>query len=134
MEIKITDFVKNYLLTGDASDFSCSQAERGSYAGKGSYQHAVDTTEEFSVVNDTTREAIQKYLKTFGAWDIEEIQAWTDAELNGVCLQLIAGDFKEWEEHQDSEEDKEHYNENLGGHLITADDSVDGEWYYYFGE
>ncbi len=130
MEIKITDFVKNYLLTGDASDFSCSQAERGSYAGKGSYQHAVDTTEEFSVVNEATRKAIEQYLKTFGAWDIEEIQAWTDAELNGVCLQLIAGDFKEWEMFRYDDDAFEY----LSGNFISADDSVDGEWYYYFGE
>jgi hypothetical protein len=132
MEILITPFVKNYLLNGCASDFSCSQAERGSYAGKESYAHAVETTEEFSVVNAETRPTLETFFKGFGAWDIDEIQSWSDAELNGVCLQLIAQDYKEWVSYQDTSEDIEYYNENLGGKFISSEDSVDGEYYYVF--
>jgi hypothetical protein len=133
MEILITPFVNAHLLTGNASDFSCSEHERGSYAGKDSYAHAVETSEEFSVVNAETRPQLEKFFGEFGAWDREEIQSWSDDELNGVCLQLIAGDYKEWENYQDSSEDIEYYNANLGSRFISADDSVDGEYYYYFG-
>ena len=91
MELDITDFVKGYLLTGDAIDFSCSQAERGSYAGQGSYSHAVETSQTICYVTDDTREAFTNYFKEFGAWDVEEMNEWTHDEMNGVFLQLIAG-------------------------------------------
>jgi hypothetical protein len=124
MEIKITEFVKNYLLTGNGSDFSCSQAERGSYSGMPAYNHAVETTEHFSVVNEESREAIIKYFKGFGAWDIEELNSMNDAELNGLCLQLIASEYKEYS--FDAEE--------YCGNYCDASQSVDGEYYFYFGE
>lgn len=125
MEIKITEFVEKYLLTGHASDFSCSQFERGDYAGKGSYQHAVETTEDFSVVTAENRPQLEKFFKSFGAWDIEEIQAWSDAELNGVCLQLIASDYKEFHSSTVCEGN---------GYYCDASQSVDGEYYYTFSE
>ena len=124
MEIKITEFVEKYLLTGHASDFSCSQFERGDYAGKGSYQHAVETTEDFSVVTAETRPQLEKFFKGFGCWDISEIQSWSDSELNGVCLQLIASDYKEWDRNPDT----------MNGYYCDASQSVDGEYYYTFSE
>jgi len=126
MEILITPFVNAHLLTGNASDFSCSHNERGNYAGKGSYSHAVKTTEEFSVVNAETRATLEEFFAEFGAWDMEEIQEWSDAELNGVCLQLIASDYKEWVYAQENDcED--------GGRFYDASQTTDGEYYYYFG-
>ena len=127
MEILITPFVKNYLLTGNATDFSCSQNDRGDYAGKGSYAHAVETTKEFSVVNAETRPTLEKFFGEFGAWDREEIQAWSDAELNGVCLQLIASDYKEWVYAQENDGED-------SGRFYDASQTVDGEYYFYFGD
>ena len=131
MDIKITDFVKNNLLTGNASDFSCSQLERGSYAGKGSYNHAVETTEYFSIVNEETRPTLEEFFDSFGSWDIDEIKSWSDEELNGVCLQCIAEDYKEWEFQKSEAEEGE---DVCSGRYTDSSDSVDGEYYYYFGD
>lgn len=123
MELNITKFVKEYLLTGNASDFSCSQMERGSYAGIGSFNHAVETTEHFNLVTAETRPAIEAHYKSFGCWDEDEISSWTDEELNGLCLQEIAGEYKEWEFDP----------ENCSGNFYDASQTVDGNYYFYFG-
>lgn len=119
MEINVTAFVKSELIENEnATDYSCSQMERGSYAGEGSYNHAKEQTEDFCIVNDETRTAIIDYFEGFGAWERDEMEAWTTEELNGLCLQYLAGEYKEW---------------GIGEEDSTIFETEDGEYYFYFG-
>lgn len=41
------------------------------------------------------REAFRSFVKESGGWSEGEIAAWSDTELNALCLQWIAGDIRE---------------------------------------
>jgi len=56
----------------------------------------------YSFITDQTREATQEHFAGYGAWTEEEIAAWTDKELNGVLVQLIAGDLQEIKDQTDN--------------------------------
>lgn len=89
MEINITS-----LLETDVFQFSHSQAEGGDNAGQNTWNAALNgprpllnTPEEF--------EALRDYVREFGGWTDEGIQAWTENECQALFLQLIAGDVQE---------------------------------------
>jgi hypothetical protein len=41
------------------------------------------------------RAAFRDFVRSSGGWDDDEINAWSDSELNALCLQWIAGDIRE---------------------------------------
>lgn len=89
MEINITP-----LLEEDMFPFSHSAAEGGPNAGPNSWRAALagprpllNSPEEF--------EAFRDHVRSFGAWDDEEIAAWSDNECQALFLQLIAGDCRQ---------------------------------------
>jgi hypothetical protein len=106
VEINIT-----HILTGeDLSDYSCSQAEKGAYAGQGSWQASTNEamrllpasaviTNPYNPGQPATEDefdnACAEYIKPFGAWDDEEIEAMGVTGRRALILQMIAGDARE---------------------------------------
>ena len=41
------------------------------------------------------REAFRDFVEDSGGWSRDEIAAWSEEELNALCLQWIAGDIRE---------------------------------------
>lgn len=80
-------------------------------------------------------QALRDYVKDFGAWEEEEIAAWSPAEVNGLFIQLISGDMREIESlctNDDGSIDWEEYERlaekgTIGGNLYRGDD---GRIYY----
>lgn len=89
-EIDITEFFNK----ATPSDYSASIAERGYNAGAETWE-ASKKCEYKLLKNVFARVAARKYFKTFGAWTDEEIDTWTDRELNALMVQLVAGDMRE---------------------------------------
>lgn len=92
MEIDITDFFTN----AAPMDYSASQAELGSSAGADTWRAANDDSDEYPLLQtDAQRDAFRAFVKDSGGWTEEEIAAWSDTELNALCIQWVAGDMRE---------------------------------------
>jgi hypothetical protein len=98
----------NRVMLEEASDYSCSTAERGSYAGAGSYAAAVRDAMSLlpasnavlnihvSTVTESEFDAhIVEWLKPWGGWTDEEIQDMGLEGRRALLLQFISGDLRE---------------------------------------
>lgn len=86
--------VTRLLIDADPFDFSASIAERGKNAGPETWANAkAEATERPLTIDD--REGVKEFFAGFGAWEREEIAAWTDAELDALVLQYASGDLRE---------------------------------------
>jgi hypothetical protein len=78
----------------DPFDFSASVAERGKNAGPETWSNAkVEATDRPLEIDD--RDSVKEYFACFGAWDREEIAAWSAADLDALVLQYASGDLRE---------------------------------------
>lgn len=133
MEIDITTLATE----ADMFEFSASIAERGQNAGPETWQNAKDEAAERPILSDDQLPEFRDYVRGFGAWDKEEIEAWDATECNALFVQMVAGDLREaqslcpgdgpggidWDEY--------HSQDQVGGRLSGADD---GRIYYYVGD
>jgi hypothetical protein len=78
--------------------YSASVAELGKDAGRVTWSNALDKAEEIPILStDVQRQACRDYFREFGAWSQEEIQSWSNQELDALLLQYISGDLREAE-------------------------------------
>lgn len=91
-EIDVTDFLSGHRL----KYFSGSIAELGNDAGPQTWAECTDKAEEWKPLDsDEKRETFRAFVESSGGWTEDEIAAWSDAELNALCIQWIAGDARE---------------------------------------
>lgn len=92
MELNITQFFNSCA----PMDFSASVAEIGRDAGPSTWRAAREESAD-SVILDTDekREAFREFVRSAGAWSDDEIAAWSEVELNALCIQWISGDMRE---------------------------------------
>lgn len=126
MEINITK------LTGpDMFNFSHSVAEGGQHAGMNTWTSAL--IEDCNLLStEEALQAMRDFAKESGGWSEEEIEEWSDEELNALFLQWIAGDCRElgadcledidWEEAEEIQESGQ-----ASSNLFKGDD---GEIYF----
>jgi hypothetical protein len=130
MEIDITEFFRN----AAPRDYSASAAELGQDAGRITWNHAIEDSPDYMLIDsDEKREAFRAFVDGFGAWSAEEIAAWSDIELNALCLQWIAGDMREGGMRADwSADDWKEYesDDSISHNIFLADD---GKVYFYIG-
>lgn len=86
----------SFLLTEDAGQFSASRAELGDNAGRITWQNACNAVDQIKLTPEEIQEA-KDYIRTWGAWEDEEIDAWTDDETKALIIQSAAGDYREAE-------------------------------------
>lgn len=92
MEINVTKFFTETC----PRDYQASVAEIGADAGADTWQAAIsDSTDYMLLDTEDKREVFRAFVESSGGWNAEEISAWTDLELNALCLQWIAGDIRE---------------------------------------
>lgn len=108
MEINITHIIRGESL----DDFACSQAERPGYAGQGSWGAAMASASRLlsssavfnnpaaidhraPVTEDDFDAAIVEWLKPWGGWSDDEIEAMGADGRRALLLQFIAGDIRE---------------------------------------
>ena len=128
MEIVITNFFNSC----NPSDYSASIMEKGSNAGKITWNNAVGDASIYDLLDtEEKRIAFRKHIAQFGAWDEKEINAWNDNELNALFMQCICAEIREsmyldnpvdhinWEEYDNDENE---------GHRIFK--GMDNEIYY----
>lgn len=92
VEIDITEFFES----ADAFEFSASVAERGKNAGTETWQNAKDEGARAPLLKTPEEiDALRAYVKDFGAWEPEDIAAWSPVECNALFIQLVSGDMRE---------------------------------------
>ena len=101
MEINVTKFVQAECMR----DYSASVAEIGPDAGPSTWRASTDASEDWNFLPDADAlQEFREWLKPWGAWSDDEIAAMSDTHLRALCLQWIAGDWREcfeWPEHDD---------------------------------
>lgn len=90
-EINITRLVSDV----DPFAFSHSIAEGGQGAGPETWRAATAEAQERPLVDSADRDSVRRFFAGFGAWEAEEIAAWSDAELDALVLQYASGDLRE---------------------------------------
>jgi hypothetical protein len=94
MELDITQFFNN----AAPMDYSASRMEIGDNAGQDTWRAANDDSDDYPLLQtDEQREAFRSFVKDSGGWTEEEIAAWSDTELNALCIQWVSGDMREGE-------------------------------------
>ena len=130
MQINITRFFKE----ADAFDISRSQAEAGKNAGPESWVNAMAEAAESPMLTTPEQlDALRDHVKGFGAWDADEIAAWSDEECNALFIQRVAGDMREAGLDSDPDEEAWQAHESNENGRGTISRGTDGEMYYYLG-
>ncbi len=106
-------------------DFSASVAEIGRDAGKLTWQASLEESDEINLLDtDEKKQAYREHISAYGAWDEDEINAWSDIELNALLIQEISGDIREGALDDDTPDDQK------SGRLSMESG---GEFYFYCG-
>lgn len=134
MELDITEFFNN----AEPFEYSASAAELGDNAGHITWQNACNS--EFVILHtEDEKDAFREYVKWFGAWSDDEIEAWTDRELNALFIQLVSGDMREgglypgMTDEEWSTYEKDAMGGRVSGNIYGGPLSVDGRIYYSLG-
>lgn len=93
MEIDITHFVK----TAEPCEFSASQCELGADAGKITWNNAKREAADSPLLPSDGLDEFRAWVKEFGAWDADEIAAWSVDECNALLIQYVSGNLREIE-------------------------------------
>lgn len=95
MEIDITELAS--MDDCELQAFSASRYESGlDNIGQVTFRNALEYAEDNPLLrNETEREAVRDYFRGFGAWSTEEIDGWTNVELDALAVQHVAG-FLRW--------------------------------------
>lgn len=133
MELDITDFFNN----AAPMDYSASRMEIGDNAGADTWRAANDDSGDYPLLQtDEQREAFREFVKDSGGWTEEEIAAWSDTELNALCIQWVSGDMREGEMHPRMSDDewKEYEGKAEQGIISSRIQRGDnGRIYFYVG-
>lgn len=94
----------SHLEMEDCGMMSGSIAELGEGAGRITWNNSVQMGKAHPLVTEEDADEIRDYYREFGAWDDEEIDAWTLEDLNGMVTQEAAAAFREYERFDSYEE------------------------------
>ena len=92
-EVNVTRLVTE----AELSDLSASRAERGDNAGPETWANAKQEAGARPLMTDDERNEFRDYTRGFGAWEDDEIDAWSGVECDALLAQMVAGDMRELE-------------------------------------
>jgi hypothetical protein len=128
LELDVTHMVED---ADNMPNLSGSIAELGQDAGKITWNNSMAyaaSNAHTLLKTDDDRDQARDYFAGFGAWSKEEIAAWSDAELEALTVQYIAGGIREMEAYDSDEAYLEAAREGRCGscELYKGDDE---RWY-----
>jgi hypothetical protein len=88
--------ITSFFYEAEPMDYSSSAAEIGDNAGADTWQAACDDSNAYMMLSTIDmREDFRAWLKPFGAWTEEQIQAFTKIELNALFIQFVSSEMRE---------------------------------------
>lgn len=112
---------------------SGSRAELGDEAGAITWKNSVEYGRKHPLLKtDDERDAARHHFRSYGAWSQEQIDAWSEDELQGIVCQDVAAAIREMEAFASFEEFQAASEAGrVSGRLSRGDD---GQWFFYLGE
>jgi hypothetical protein len=134
MELDVTHMVED---ADEMPMLSGSRVELGQNAGDITWLNSVLYGAVKPLLKtDEEREAARDHFRGYGAWTREQIDAWSEAELQGIVCQEVASAIREAESFGFDADSYEEYREacesgRVSGRLYRGDNE---RWYFYIGE
>ena len=129
MEIDITHLADD----PDLWCYSGSAAEHGPNAAQFTWSQAKEQGEATPLLTTPEQlEAAREHFADYGAWESEEIAAWTPEDLNGLAVQEAASALRERDMFETLEEWEAACYEGTCSGQVYRDDSGE-RWYLYLG-
>jgi hypothetical protein len=138
LELNITRYFANG--ENDPYYMSNSVSNLGANAARITWENSLAASDGELLVTDESLQEVQDWLKSFGAWDDAEIEAYTTQELEAFVLQDAASEINEmmsfYEQDYDDEEilsmqeiielitNDEDYQDSLSGNIFVSDDKL----------
>jgi hypothetical protein len=117
----------SHLEMEDCGQMSGSAAELGENAGRLTWNNSVQMGKDHPLVTEKDADEVRDYFRDYGAWDDEEIDAWTLDELNGLVTQEAASAFRDYESCDSYEEYQKDAEAGLLSGNLYRDDN--GKWW-----
>lgn len=114
----------------DCGLLSDSAAELGENAGQITWHNCLALARRLPLVTDENRDDVRDYFRAYGAWDSDEIDAWTDTELSAMVWQEAAANMREFEDYCDSDFAK--YKEECGKGTISGRLALAPDWAFIY--
>ena len=126
MELDVTHMVDD---ADDMPLLSGSVAELGVDAGRRTWNNSVMYGRKQPLLKtENERDAARDHFKAYGAWAREEIDAWSENDLQGIMCQDVAAAIREMEPYATYEEyEQACQNGEASGRLWRG---TDGRWYF----
>lgn len=106
---------------------SASQAELGPDAGRITWENCLKFTDNTPLlVTDENRDDVRRHFLDYGAWDEDEVNAWSDRELTAMLWQEAAEDMRHFEDYCDS--DLVRYQADCEAGRVSGRLMLDGEF------
>lgn len=87
--------ITNFIAQECMRDYSASVAELGQNAGRDTWNACVENAPDWQLLKPDQFDDFRAFVVSSGGWTADEAAAWSDAELQALCLQWIAGDVRE---------------------------------------
>lgn len=134
MEIDVTHMMKD---SDNMPMLSGSRCELGDNAGAITWNNSkAYGAARPLLTTDEARDAAREHFREYGAWDRDEIAAWSEEELQAIMCQEVAASIRElevldsWPDVDAAEYEALCECGTLSGRLYCGDD---GRWYFYLG-
>jgi hypothetical protein len=110
-DINVTAFMRDECMR----DYSASVAELGPTAGADTWRASCESAQEWDFLPTADLlEEFREFVRSSGGWSDDDIATMPDAHLRALCLQWIAGDWREC--FNDGPIDWDAYELNAGQH------------------
>jgi hypothetical protein len=126
MELNVTHMIED---KNNMIELSGSRMEHGQDARRITWNNSIAYASDHPLLDtDNKRDAARAHFREYGAWAEEEINAWSEADLQGIMVQDVAAAIREMEIAETFEEyQKLCENGTCSGRLYKGDDD---EWYF----
>jgi len=144
MELNVTKIVAAHLDENPPAWLcSGSMAELGNDAGRVTWNNSGDLADRLPgfLETETELQEVRDNIKEYGAWDAEEIAAFTPRDLRAFIVQEVMAEIRHLENsdidlEDFTEEEFREAAENEGGRLFRGDVPESpgfGDWFFYVG-
>jgi hypothetical protein len=138
LELNITRYFANG--ENDPYYMSGSVCNLGSNAARITWENSLSASDGELLTSDEACQDTRDWIRSFGSWSDDEINSWTQTELEALILQHSASEINEivdiYERDYDDEEilstqeiieivsNDEDYQDSLSGNLYVSDDKL----------